>query len=327
MDNQTNNQQNQIDREKLLAAVPKISPKFKKEDLISAYNELLEKYKEGVFKEHGQTAESKSEYSREKIVKEADDFKESFSSVMEKLENKVVSEFEKLVNIKESISVKKRELERVYDIEISLEHLGFLLRENMKMKKNLAIEIEEARRKWEDEKREKERKLKWEKEEREYAFSFKKQKTEDELKEELEKKKKEFFTEQNKKEEESKERENNLQLEEERLKNLKAEVLSFPQQIEKIKKETEEKTAKQIKSEYETAFKFQEEKYKASLGLASVETKNLKAIIVGLENEIKNLTEQLGTNKSQLQEIVLKVIEEKKAPVVEKKEEESREQR
>lgn len=313
-----------IDKEKLLASLPKVSPKFKKEEIVEAYNKLLEKYKEGVF--GGQKDfEGKEEYSREKLIKETTDFKESFSNFIGKLENKTLSEFEKLKTIKENIAKKKEELERIYDIEISLEYLGYLLRENKKTQKELAGNIDETKKKWEEEKMEKERKTKWEDEDYKYSFVFRKQKAENELDEKLEQKEKEFLSKLKDKETEAKKREESLAAREEELKNLKLEVSGFSQKIEKTKKETAEEIARKLKNEYETSLKFQEEKYKSALSLSGLEIKNLKGIIAGLEDEIRNLAKQLETSKSHLQEIVLKVIEEKGMPTKENRKEDGEE--
>lgn len=316
--NSTNNQQNlnpekkSIDKEKLLAKIPEVSPKLKKDEIVEAYNKLVEKYKEEIFKEEIPGAELKEEYSKENLIRGAIDFKENFSGLIEKLETKIISEFEKLNNIRENISAKKKELERIYDTEISLEYLGFLLRENKRIKNEFDLEIKEAKRNWEEERKERDRKWKWEEEDYKYSFAFEKQKREDEFKEKLDREEKGFLAKQREKEGMLAKREEELKKQEEESKRLEQEVADFPARIEKVKKEIAEKVAKQIRSECETSSKFREEKYKSSLDLLNLENKNLKATIVGLQNEIKNLISQLEKNKERLQEIVLKVIEEKK---------------
>ena len=119
-----------------MAKEKEISAKNSKNELLDAYNELLEKVqkqspmdrksqKESEEKE--ETVRSASSNSEEKIVKNIAELKLNIGSSLDKTEELLRVEYKKLTQLQESINIENKNLMELYDITSNAHSLAALI--------------------------------------------------------------------------------------------------------------------------------------------------------------------------------------------------------
>ncbi len=170
---------------------PEISIKNTKNEILSAYEDLLKKVQEKKTDEPKKVQEQQKQetvvknaatLSHEGIVKEISNLKLSLSSALDKLSENFVSEFRKFEELQQAIQFEKQQLEDLYQLSANTDSLSAMLLAQKEKKEQ--FEQEMASRKAElDEKikTEKERfdtemaekRNQWEKEQEQYASQAK----------------------------------------------------------------------------------------------------------------------------------------------------------
>ncbi|MEW6103755.1 MAG: hypothetical protein AB1630_08105 [bacterium] len=319
-----------------------ISTTSTKQEILDAYNTLLEQIKERAdvelkpdvkieekkTKEVIETAES---LSIDGVVKEIATIKLNMAKVLTELCNCLEEEVNKYRKIKEAISVKEKELEEVYGIEKQLATMATLIEaghqkhreleaEISTKREQLTQEIEKTKQEAERQRRLKEeefkeyeeqekKRQKREREEYEYAIKREQQIYKDKFEEEKERKEKEISIKREEMERAFSEREKLIAEKEEELNELRKKTSLFPKEIEqavaKAIKETIDKTSLEAKNKEELLKKgFEGEK---NVFLAKIEAQD--KIIKEQTQEIARLSHQLEDAYQKVSNIAIKSVE------------------
>ena len=113
-----------------------ISEKSKKNEILDAYNEILEKVREQ--KTLDRRAEKKSEekekivndasqLSLEKIIKGLAEIKLEIGKTFDNLEEKLVAQYKKFTGLQEATDIETKGLEEIYEIKVDADSLAALL--------------------------------------------------------------------------------------------------------------------------------------------------------------------------------------------------------
>ncbi len=252
--------------------IPKISTANTKKEILDAYNLVIKKIAEQSkatlkpeqalkAKKEKEVVEIADATQKEGVIKKLFDLKEEIGRTLSNLANKLESERDRYVRIKEAIEVKERELKEIIDIEKSAFTLAALIEtqkikkvefedEMEKRKKELNDKITNTRGQWDKEghqhlqmlkeqKAEEEKLKQREKEEYEYQFQREKELKTQTLKDEIEKLEKDlqtrkdaFENEITKKEDELMQRDITITERERIVNELQKRVDSFPKELE-----------------------------------------------------------------------------------------------
>ncbi len=319
---------------------PEISAKSTKNEILKAYNELMERIKvekpqdrsvEIRMKKEKEILESASKHSVEKIVKGLAELKLEIGNVFDTLEDRLSSEYKKLTELQQAVEIKEKELEEVHEIRINADSLAAILAAQREKKAEFETEIEERRRAFELEMEQK--KLQWkkeqedheslkkerdlrlkrerEREEEEYSYSTSTRRKKDS--DEYEAKKsaldKELMEKKAAMEKELSEREALVKSREKEFEELKSQVEKFPIEIEKVRKDTEKSVLDRLE------FKYKHEAALAAKGIEG-EKKLNEQMIAALQTKIKEqeeyihqLSKKMDDATKQVQNIAIKAIE------------------
>ena len=317
-----------------------VGEKSTKTEILDAYNALLLQAKEqkaadqkAVKKdtEEKEIVKSASLNSVEEIVKRLAGLKLELVKNIDSLEEKLIAEYKRFVELQQAIDVQTRSLKEIYGIQAEAESLTALI--NAQNVKKEAFEIEMGRRKGELDAVMNETKQRWKKEQEEYEAAKKEQevllKKERQREEEeytynlqfVRKKdadayeakravlEKELMEKKVTVESELSEREAAVASREKELEELRLRVEAFPKELEKAVKETEKGVTEKIELRY---------KYQTDLAAKEIEgeRKLNKQIIGALEGKIKEQEEQIkqlihkaDDSVAQVQKIAVKAIE------------------
>ncbi len=139
---------------------PQVSTKSTKNEILAAYEDLLQKVQEKKTEEPKKIQErqkqetivkSAAELSYEGIVKEVADLKVNLSSVLDKLGSSFVSEFRKFEELQQAIGLEQKNLEDLYQLSANTDSLSVMLLAQKEKKEQ--FEQEMAARKSEFEER------------------------------------------------------------------------------------------------------------------------------------------------------------------------------
>ena len=128
----------------------KITPKNTKNEILAAYDELLEKFQERKTEEPKKVQEQKKqeglvknaeELSQEGIVKEIAGVKADISSVLDKLGGNFIAEFKKFEELQQAIQVEKKNLEDLYQLSANADSLSVMFLAQKEKKEQFEQEI------------------------------------------------------------------------------------------------------------------------------------------------------------------------------------------
>jgi uncharacterized coiled-coil protein SlyX len=311
----------------------KLTLKDKKEEMLKAYEELLDKYKEKekADKGTGKEAEMKrtveeavvekvSTYTVESIIKGLADLKLDLSKTLTDISDKLIAEAAKLEEVQQAIAIETRNLEGIYDIKVAAETLATLIIEHEEKKKAFEEEIviikeqckkdeEEHERmiKERDENLKKERKR--EDEDYTYNLALSRKKDSNAYEEEKAALKKALKEERAIQEKELAEREAIVAAEESEIAELKAKVESFPDSLTKAIDETKKEVTIQTENQAKQKAELLAKETLGEKKVAELKIKNLEDTIANQAAQIEALTKQLNNMTTQVQDIAIKAIE------------------
>jgi hypothetical protein len=319
---------------------PEITAKSTKNEILEAYNALLQRLqeqkpvdrqaeKEKVEKKA--IVEAAAQNSVEKIVKGLADLQLDMTKSLDDMEAQLLSEFKKLHGIRQAIEIEHKNLEEIHDIRANADSLAALLLAQKEQKQafetemtqkrsDFEAEITQKRLQWKKEQedherlkkeREEEAKKARQREEEEYTYTLQLQRKKDQdayavrkeaLEKELEEKRQAL-------EKAWAEREAALSARENELADLKARVESFPAALDKAVRETEKTVTERLQfiAKHEAEMLAKETAGERKLSQQTIAS--LEAKIKEQEEQIRQLSQKANEAGLQVQSIAIKAIE------------------
>lgn len=317
-----------------------LSEKSTKTEILEAYNSLLLQAKEqkatdqkAVKKEteEKEVVKSASQNSVEEIVKRLAGLKLEIVKNVDSLEEKLITEYRRFVELQQAIDVQARSLEEIYGIQTEAESLTALI--NTQKEKKDAFDVEMERKKTELDVVITETKEQWKKEQEEYEAAKKerdtllkkeRQREEDDYTYNLRlARKKDVDTYETKKtilekeliekrtvvENELSEREAAVASKEKELDELRLKVESFPIELDKAVKETEKNVTEKIEIKYKHQTDLSAKEIEGERKLSKQIIDALEGKIKEQEEQIRQLTQKADDSVAQVQKIAVKAIE------------------
>ncbi|MBN1974163.1 MAG: hypothetical protein JW787_11025, partial [Sedimentisphaerales bacterium] len=311
-----------------------------KNEILEAYNELLKKL-EG--QKPGQPKEIKEKEERENVLKNAVSInkegiikqiaglKISLNTELEKVEEALVAESKKLLQVQEAIQIQEQRLQDLYGINATADSMAVMLslqrekkenfeKEMEQKQKQLDYEITETRQKWDKEKKESEQLTKEEKErlmkqrkrdEEEYSYSLEIARKKDanvysQKKETLEK---ELTDKKTKFEQEIKSREQAVINAETELTDLREKSVSFPKLIEQSVKEAVADNTAKLQTTYKFESQLKSKESESEVKLRDQEIASLKAKIKDIEIQLAQSFSKAEQADKSAKDIAIRAIE------------------
>ncbi len=318
----------------------KVSVKNTKNEIIDAYNELLDKLeanrkdepkKELEKQKQTEMVQKVAEMSQNGIVKEVSELKMDLTSSLDKLSDKFVAEFKKFEELQQAIEFEKKNLEELYQLSANTDSLAVILlaqkekkeqfeKEMLERKRQLETEIEETKTEWKKEKKAYEDKLneeteelkkKRQREEEEYNYTLAQQrkKDDDSYEEQKTKQEKEIAEKRLTFEKEIAEREAKVSLAETELKELRKKSEAFPKELEIAVQDAIEQTREKMEIQFKFEKELTEKQTEGELKLKEQTIGTLQAKIKDLEAGIKELGQKANNAELSVKDIAIKAIE------------------
>ena len=311
----------------------KFSMRDRKDDILKAYEELVEKYKERDQLAKMAEKEIQAQKSTEQeivkkassvtvddIVKDLANIKLDIGKVLGNLSDQLATEANKLSEIQQAIKIEEKNLEEIYDIKIVAETMNLLIQQHTKNKKefeeeiaNLKIQSEREQTQHDEAVKERDIKLKKEREreveEYQYALNQKRKKEKDAYEEEKTAQTKALKEEREKQERELAERETVVAEKEKEWAELKTKVESFPTEIEKVVEKTRKETSEFTEKEATYKAELLAKEYEGAKKVAELNIKNLETTVAKQTAEIQALNKQLVNATTKVEDIAVKAIE------------------
>ena len=281
--------------------------------------------------EEKEVVKSASENSVEEIVKRLAGLKLEIVKNVDSLEEKLIAEYRRFVELQQAIDVQTKSLEEIYGIQAEAETLTALI--NTQKEKKDAFDVEMDRKKTELDVVITETKQQWKKEQEEYEAAKKerdmllkkeRQREEDDYTYNLQltRKKdadtyeakrvaleKELIEKRTAVENELSEREATVASKEKELVELGLKVEAFPKELDKAVKETEKNVTEKIETKYKHQTDLSAKEIEGERKLSKQIIDALEGKIKEQEEQIKQLTQKADDSVAQVQKIAVKAIE------------------
>lgn len=264
--------------------------------------------------------EAVAEISAESIVQKLGNTSLEISKYLSEVSSRLITGASMLQNLRDAVTLEKRELERLHKIDLAKTAIDFLVEEYQQKKLILEDEAVKAKAQWEKEKeliefeaKEFEELLKKnrarEREDYEYQKTLERKKRENEFEEAQRQSERKNKEKQEGLEKFWKERELKLSEKETRLETLEKENAEFPQ---RLAKEVERAVLEAVRSE--TAKREQEKillqkEFETEKKLSDLRLKTLEDTVAKQYLQIESLSNRLDEAKNQVQDIAIKAIE------------------
>ena len=307
----------------------KVSSSNTKNEILKAYNELLDQLKEAKSQDPQKEMETKrreeilkevSGQSDEKIIQQIASLKVSLNGSLDSIEDQLNTSFKKLNKTQEAIKIQEDRLKELYQINAEADSLAALIASQKEKKSEFENYMAEEKARWDKEQKEREEQRKEEeemlkkqrkREEEEYNYKIqqkrkiesdqyeeKKNKQEKELKE-----KKEAF------EQEIKSREQAVAESENELQDLRKQVEEFPATLQKEVDNAIKITTENLKKEYDYEKLLKAKEYESELKLHTQTITNLQNRIKDLELQLKQAYSKIDSAENNVKDITIKAIE------------------
>lgn len=310
-------------------ALPDVSAKSTKNEILEAYNALLSKISEtkqvsrqDVKKQQDEieVVRKASNLSGEKIAKGLMELKLAMVGELDTLEQQISSEYKQLVDLQNAVKIEAKNLQDLYEIKKNADSLSALLLAQTECKERFDAEMLAKKSAWTKEQDEFETSLKETiqkakrdrlREEEEYNYNLKLQRKKDsdiyqaqqsDLEQELEDRRSSF-------QKEFAEREFTIKSREEEFKKLQDQVRLFPQELEKAIRDTAKTNRDQVEAHYKHQIDLSAKEVEGERKLNMQIIASLQSKIKEQELFIKQLTQKADDSTNQVQAIALKAIE------------------
>jgi len=318
----------------------KLSPTSTKSEILNAYNELVKKIQESKQenpkaeqekKVKETTVESAAKLTDEEIIGAISALKLSLNSKLDKIEDDLTTERQKLAKIREAISVEDQRLKDLYQINAGADSLAAILAAQKEKKEEFEREMADRKNELEEQikqeklNRDKETKL-WEEKRKEAEEALKKQRTreEEEYKYNLQlarKKDKDEYEQKKAKLEQEliqkmesfesgiKVREQTVAAAEKELAELRLKAESFPSELEKAVQEAINETTARLDKDYKFEKQLLLKDHEGEIKLKNQQIESLMAKIKDLELQLKQAYSKAENAENNSKEITLKAIQ------------------
>ena len=317
-----------------------LSAKNTKNEILAAYEELLQKTQESRTEEPKKVQEKQIQEtavknaaasSYEGIVKNMSNLKIELSSSLDKLGDKFVSEFKKFEELQQAIQIEKKTLEDLYQLSANTDSLSVMMlvqkekkqqyeEEMTALKSKFEVDMTQTRLEWKKEQEETNLKLKEEadflkknrqREEEDYQYNLKlNRKKETDLYEEKKlKSEKELADKKTAFEKEFATREAQIKNAESELAELKVRTEAFPAELEKAMSAAVKNATEKLKAEYGFERELTAKQMEGDLKLKEQSIQTLQSKIKDMELTMKELTTKANTAEASVKDIAIKAIE------------------
>ena len=318
----------------------KVSPTSTKSEILNAYNDLVKKIQESKQenpkaeqekKVKETTVENAAKLNDEEIIGAISALKLSLNSKLDKIEDDLTTERQKLAKIREAIAFEDQRLKDLYQINAGADSLAAILaaqkekkeefeREMADRKSELEEEIKQVKlthdketKLWEEKRKEAEEVLKKQRtrEEEEYKYNLQLARKKD--KDEYEQKKaaleKELIQKMESFESGIKVREQTVVAAEKELAELRARAENFPSELEKAVQNAVKETTAQLEKEFKYERQLLLKDHEGEIKLKSQQIESLMAKIKDLEVQLKQAYGKAESAENNSKEITLKAIQ------------------
>ncbi|HQM70342.1 MAG TPA: hypothetical protein PK521_13620, partial [Bacteroidales bacterium] len=318
----------------------KLSLTSTKSEILNAYNELVKKIQESKQenpkaeqekKVKETTVETAAKLTDEEIIGAISALKLSLNSKLDKIEDDLTTERQKLAKIREAISVEDQRLKDLYQINAGADSLAAILAAQKEKKEEFEREMADRKNELEEQikqeklNRDKETKL-WEEKRKEAEEALKKQRTreEEEYKYNLQlarKKDKDEYEQKKAKLEQEliqkmesfesgiKVREQTVAAAEKELAELRLKAESFPSELEKAVQEAINETTARLEKDYKFEKQLLLKDHEGEIKLKNQQIESLMAKIKDLELQLKQAYSKAENAENNSKEITLKAIQ------------------
>ena len=242
------------------------------------------------------------------------------SRALADLSARLTAEVERLTEIRESVALETRELERLHKIDIAATALDQLVQEYRSQKEQLDADVSTTRDGWAREEEERTSKQKEyedalkkqrqrEVEEYEYKKTLERKKAQDKYEEETRLLEKQNLEKQEALERNWQQREAALREREEELARLRSEVESYPARLKQETEAAARDAAKAIELKYEQQIVLLKKDAESERRLSELQIKSLQETVARQAAEIESQQKQVEEAKHQIQDIAVKAIE------------------
>jgi hypothetical protein len=320
-------------------ALPKITAKTTRPQLIEAYNKALEIIAQRSVDKAGETktdrekqiVEKVSGITPESIIKGLADVQISIGKSITDLEQKLITESNKFIELQEAIALETSKLKDIHDVEYQCNALAALIHAQEDCKQSFEREMEEKRRSLEEEiqlnreewkkeqtghetaikEREAQMKKQRERDEEEYKYrlNVERRKDADDYVAKKAKLEQELSALKQQVEKEIAEKKEVLKIQEKEVEALRKRTDNIPAEIEEAVKKAETEVRTTMKQQFDIDKKLASNEVEAEKKLNALKISNLEQIIVKQQAQINELTKQLQTATKQVQEMAVKAIE------------------
>ena len=318
----------------------KLTPASTKSEILKAYNELLNKTQETKQDSPKEEQEKKirettvaeaAGLTDEKIIGQISSLKLSLNSTLDKIEDDLTSEYQKLLKIREAIDIEDQRLKDFYQINAGADSLAAILAAQKEKKeeferemtvrknefeeqlKNEKLNRDKETRLWEEKRKETEEALKKQRsrEEEEYQYNLKLARKKDQdqydqkkamLEKELTQKRESFESEINS-------REQAVAAAEKELTELRSKAQKFPEELEKAVQAAIKETTAQLDKEHKFEKQLLLKDHDGEIKLKSQQIESLLAKIKDLEIQLKQAYAKAENAENNTKEITLKAIQ------------------
>ena len=289
--------------------VPKVSVRSKKEDILSAYDELLKKFQDNAEKAGGRKVEAKrkqednlmeiaSRISMDGVSAGISDLESEIRKLLSKLSELLIQEVKKLQGLESAANIEQKRLEEIHNIRAEADTLANLIQAHKDKKRDLEEEYQDKEASLQKEIEFK--KEDWRREKDEYTYEL-----------QLTRRKEESSYEETRmtKEKELKEREAAIKAVEDELRELKKLKIEFDQRLAEELDEARLEAADKAREAEETKAKILAEKTGAEKHVAEITIQSLEKRLTDQEDDILKLKKELEIANKGVKDIAIKVIE------------------
>lgn len=318
----------------------KVTPTSTKTEILKAYNDLLDKIQDA--KQDNPKAEQERKIKEstvteaagltdEKIIGQISSLKLNLNSTLDKIEDDLAAEYQKLSKIREAIVIEDQRLKDFYQINAGTDSLATILAAQKEKKEEFDREMTIRKSEFEEQlksekfNRDKETKL-WEEKRKEAEESLKKQRSREEeeyqynlqltrkkdkdqydqkkatLEKEIAEKRASFEIEINSREQTVASAENELA-------ELRLKADKFPADLEKAVQATVKETTAKLEKEHDFEMQLILKDHEGEMKLKNQQIESLLARIKDLENQLKQAYAKAENAENNSKEITLKAIQ------------------
>lgn len=304
----------------------KVSATSTKNEILKAYNDLLEELKEedpGVKEEVRKKeilVKEALDQDQEKIIKEMASLKVFMGQSLDSLEEKLGEAYKRLKKTNEAIEVQEERLKELYNINAEADSLAALIAAQKKQKAEFEDEMRFQKEQWQKEKtdllaarKEEEDTLKKQRkrEEEEYSYTLqqKRKMEQDQYLDKKTRQEKELAEQKAVFDREIHKRELAVKESEDELAALRKDVAAFPEKLEKETEKAVAENTKMLKAEFDHSFVLHKKETENDIKLKEQSIQNLQQRIKELEAQLKQAFSKVDSAESSVKEITIKAIE------------------